>query len=252
MSIAVSDFLTLALSEIRAVSAGDLVSPEDMATALLVFNEYLEWLNVIDRALYNVDFTTFTMTPNLQPHTIGLTANTPTFVVTVARPTKILKANIILNNNIRAPLDLLGDEEWGSIAAGAAAGQAVTITSSVPTVLYYSPGWPNGSIFLWPVPNTAYGLELETETLLSSVALTDTLNLPPGYQMALRLSVAEMCAPHFGLTVSPETRMHAKDARAAVWANNDTIPNLMTRDGGMPGGNGPGSTWDYRTGFNDL
>lgn len=251
MSIPVTSFLTLALSEIRAVSAGDVVSADDLDLALLIFNEYLDWLNANDRALYDRDFTTYTLTPNLQPHTIGLTANSPTFTVTTNRPSAIVNANIILANNIRSRLSIVNDQGWNAIVAGAAAGQTPTITATIPTVLYYGSSWPNGSIYLWPVPTAAYGLELETETLLAQVALSDTLTLPPGYQQALRLSVAELCAPHLGLTVSPDTRAAARAARELVWGANDDIPSIVTRDAGMPGGVS-GSAFDYRTGFMDL
>ncbi len=250
MSIAVNSFLTLALSENRAVAAGDVVSPEDMDLALLMLNEYLDFLNVNKRALYDTKFRTFTLTPNLQPHTIGLAANAPTFSVPVGRPTEIITANIILNNNIRSPLRILKSAEWNSILAGAAAGQAVTVTSSVPSYLYYSTEWTNGEIFLYAVPNTAYGLEIQTRTLLAAMALADTFDLPMGYQRAVRLSVAEICAPHLGLPLSQDTKTAAREARIAVWGNNDVIPNLNTRDAGMPG---TGGGWfNYRTGFMDT
>lgn len=250
MSIAVTDFLTAAMAEIRMARAGDVLDPDSLALALTLFNELLDRINVTDRALYNVDFTTFTLTPNHQPHTIGVAANTPDFTVTIGRPEKILAGNVILPNNIRVPCTLLNDQQWNSIPAGAAAGQAITITVSTPPVLYYSPGWPNGSIFLWPVPSIAYGLELETQTLLASVTATDTLDLPFGYQEALRLTLAEKLASPFGQTVSADTRRNAAEARAAAWGSNDVVPDLVTRDGGMPSGQ-LGSTrsdWNWLTG----
>lgn len=251
----VSDLLVGALTEIRVARAGDTPSPDDMATMLFLFNEYLDALNADSRAIYTVGFETFTLTPALQPHTIGLVANTPTFAVSVGRPSRILNANLILADNIRVPFrrlngarGILDDAEWNAILAGAAAGQTPTITSAVPTHLYYSPEWPNGSIFLWPVPTTAYGLELETETLLAQMALDDDLSLPPGYQQMLRLTLAELAAPSFGQAVGPRTAQVAAEARARVWANNAEIPNAATRDAGMPGGSGGG--YDYRTGMN--
>ncbi len=246
MSISVNAFLTLALSEIRAVSAGDVVSAEDMDLALAMFNELLDFLNINGRAIYANGFHTFTLTPSLQPHTIGIAANTPTFSVSVARPSSILKANQILTGNIRVPLTILDEDGWNTIIAGAAAGQTPTILASVDTYLYYSADWPNGSLYLWPVPTVAYGLELLYSTLLASVALSDTFDLPPGYQTALRLTVAEKCAAHMGLDVSPRTAQMAINARTMVWGANDVIPDLRTRDGGIPGGDG--GWWDYRTG----
>jgi hypothetical protein len=250
VSISVTDFLTLALTEIRAVRAGDVPSAEDLALALQVFNELLDAWNAEDQALYTLGFATFTLTPNLQPHTIGLSTNTPTptFSVSVTRPQKVRHANIVLSTNIRAGLNIVDDDGWNAILAGAAAGQTPTVFSAVPTDLYYSPDWPNGSLYLWPVPNTAYGLELETDTLLASVASTDTFTLPPGYQQALRLTLAELLAAAFGQQVLPTTTIKAREARARLFGANAYVPNLMTRDGGLPGGRPPGSNFDYRSG----
>lgn len=255
MSISVNDFLTAALVEIRVARGGDVASPDDMDLALTLFNELLDAWNADARAVYNRTFTTFTLTANLQPHTIGLAANTPTFTVTIARPTKVLNANLILSNNIRVPFILpngergiLNDDQWNAITAGAAAGQAVTITASVPRYLYYSSGWPNGSIYLWPVPSTAYGLELETDTLLAAVELADTLDLPPGYQQALRLTLAETLCGAFGQNTPPSLMTRAKQARDRIFGVNDQIPDLDTRDAGMPSGGSRRGRFNYLTG----
>jgi hypothetical protein len=250
VQIAVTDLLRLALGEIRAARAGDVIGPDDQADALLLFNELLDALNVDGRAIYNRTFTTYTLTPLLQPHTIGLSANAPTFAVTIGRPKKIVAANIVLTGNIRKELELLDEQGWNAIKAGAAAGQAITITSSVPSSLFYDDGWPNGSLYLWPPPSIAYGLELLTDTLLAAVVDTDTLDLPFGYPLALRLTLAETCANSWGQPLPANLERRAREARAAVWANNDTIPNLETCDGGMPGGTG--GAYDYRTGRNTL
>lgn len=240
MSITVNAFLTAALVEIRSARGGDVVNPDDMDLALLLFNELLDALNVDHRAIYTRAFTTFTLTPNLQPHTIGLTANTPTLTVTIGRPTRILGANLVLANTINSPITIRDDDWWLNQRAPA-------ITSAIPMDLNYRATWPNGAIYLWPVPTAAYGLEIETETLLAQVALADTLDLPMGYQQALRLTTAELLANAFGQPVSATLERHAREARGRVWANNDVVPNLVTLDGGVPGGTGGG--YDYRTGL---
>lgn len=249
MAISVIDFLRLALMEIRVARAGEVVSPDDQADALLIFNELLDRLNATPRALYSTTETTFPLTPNLQPHTIGLAANAPTFAVSVNRPERMLAANIILPNNIRAPeggLSLLDRQQWDAIGAGAAAGQAVTITSSIPLALYYEPSWPNGSLYLWPVP-TANAIELRFTTLLAALTDTDTFTLPMGYQQALRLTLAELLAPAFGQTVSTDTARAARDARAAVWGENDWIPDTIP-DAGVPMGQARTGLFNYLTG----
>lgn len=235
MSITVNAFLTAALTEIRVARAGDVINAEDLDLALLLFNEFLDALNADSRAVYTRAFPTFVLTPLLQPHTIGLVANAPTFSVLIGPPRSIVAANLILSapSSLRVPLEIRDDAWWMNV-------RARTVTASVPVDLFYSPDWPNGGLYLWPIPSTAYGLELETSTLLAQVALADTLDLPFGYQQALRLTLAEICAPSFGQTVAQSTRDKAREARALVWGDNDAIPNAVTRDAGMPGGRGGG------------
>ena len=246
MAFTVQDLIRLSLMEVRSARAGDTVNPDDNADALLILNGYFDLLNIQNRALYDTTQTTFTLTANLQPHTIGLTANSPTFAVSVNRPSRIISANIVLSGNIRVPVNILNQQQWDAIAAGAAAGQSVTITSSIPTDLFYEPTWPNGQLFLWPVP-TANKLELRFETLLADVALTDTLSLPMGYREMLRLTLAERLASAWGQSVSAATKQAAKEAREAVWGANDVSLNAIP-DGGVPMGITGRGGWNFRTG----
>lgn len=250
MSISVNDFLRLALTEIRSARAGDVPSPDDLGDALLIFNELLDALNAEGRGLYGTLWQTHQLTANHQPHSIGLAVNAPDLTTAVARPTKIVGANLVIANNIRVPFRIVDDEEWQNIRAGAATGQAITITSAVPLILFYADDWPNGNIYLWPVESTAYKLELVTQTLLAALAVGDTFDLPMGYQLALRLTLAESLANAWGQPIGPDLTRRAKRARDIVWSNNDTIPNLDTRDGGCPGGPRPGG-YNYLTGMID-
>lgn len=239
MSIVVNAFLTAALAEIRVARAGDVVGPDDMDLALTIFNEYLDALNAEDRALYTTQFVTNALTPSLQPHTIGVTADAPTWAVTVARPVEIIRADLLISATVRQPITIRDNAWWLNV-------RVPTISSSIPTDLMYSADWPNGSIYFWPVPSTALSVLLEVNTLLAQVALTDTMTLPPGYQQMARLDVSMLMAPAFGQQVSAETRAAANEARARVWGNNIAIPTLVTRDGGMPGGQSGG--FDFRSG----
>lgn len=241
MAITVSAFLTLALSEIRVVRGGDVPQAASMQLALDLFNELLEALCGTPRALFSVSFTTFTTVPSLQPHTIGTATTGPaaTFAMT-RRPIRLLSANLVLQTNINRPI-WIRDRKWWSEQ------RAPAITGALSTDLYYEADWPLGQIWLWPIITQALGIQLQTQNELAAVTQADTLDLPQGYQQALRLTLAEVAAPHFGQVFSPDQKELARNARATVWANNDQIPNLVTRDAGMPRQRG-GGAFDYRTG----
>lgn len=237
------DVVTQALQEINSVAQGETAQAGDAQFALQKFNRMLDEWAAQEKYVYSKTFTEYILTPNLQPHTIGPSG--ATFTVT-QRPVRIENANIILNTNNPAtniPLNLRDDDWWSKV-------RVPGVTSTVPTDLYYSTDWPNGSIYLWPVPTFAYGLQLETWALLNQVpALSSVLNLPPGYLNAIITSLAErLCGP-FGMQVSPTLAMEAKNARVAIQGNNLSSPRAMTLDAGMPdqasrrNGSGGGFNW---------
>lgn len=226
MSIVVGALLNAALTEIRVARAGDVLAPEAQDLALQIFNEYLDALNADSRALYTVTLTAYTLTAGHQPHTIGPSGNfnVPT------RPTEILGANLITANEARLPVRIRDATWWRKL-------RQPDLATSTPLNLYYASDWPLGAIWLYPTPSTAWELELQARVQLTApMAATDTLDLPQGYQQALRLTLAELCAPAFGQEVSALTAKNARDARARIWGNNVRIPLLVTWDGGMPGG----------------
>ena len=242
MSIVVSDFLRLVLSEIRIARAGDVLSANDQADALTLFNELLDMWNAQGRALYNNTVTSWTLTPGHQPHTIGPSG--ADFTTAIARPVAITNANLILSGTtpIRLPIEVHRDVQWWMSVP------APTIQTAIPSDLYYDPAWPTGNCWLWPVPNFAYQFEASSNTLLASVAATDTLNLPMGYQLALRLTMAETCAEMWGQPISPSLQMRAQRARAAGFGNNRVIPPAVP-DAGLPLGGQRGGTFNYLTGM---
>lgn len=233
----IGDLVTSAFTEIRMARAGDVLSPEDMAWGLYVFNRLLDLWNADRRAVYNETFTDVTLTPSLSPHTIGPGG---TFVVT-QRPVTIEAIAINLGSNLYTPPLNVRDAAWYQ------AQSAPALTSPLPTDFYFDPAWPLGKIYFWPVPTTAYGVRVWVRGLLAAVLQTDTFTLPPGYQAALELTLAEEIAASCGQTASPSTTRRAKNARATVFGDNDVIPDLITADAGMPRASGGG--FDYRTGL---
>lgn len=244
----VNQFLTLALKEIRVARAGDVPSPDDMDDALLIFNELLDEWNADARAAYTQTYSDFTLTPALNPHTIGPAASgpggtNPTFVVTTGRPTRILAAQLNLGGSpaVYRKIDVIDDAQYRSLPIPG-------LAQTIPTKLYYSADWldPNnlgtgyGQCFFWGVPQTAYGVRLWYEFLLSQVTdLTLNCSWPQAYQSALRRTLAERLAPMFGQVASPETKEAARIARELVFGNNDDEPTIDTADAGLGRGGDP-------------
>jgi hypothetical protein len=152
------------------------------------------------------------------------------------RPQRIEGANLIFTNsptNVDTPIQVRDADWWNNQ-------RVKSLTSNVPTDVYYSPAFPNGELNFWPVPNFAYGVRLELWTLLQFIAnLTDTFSLPPAYQKAITLTLAEEIAPSFNQPIHPQTALSAQRARTAVQMNNDKSPRMVTTDSGQPMASGP-------------
>lgn len=236
----IGDLCASALREIRVARAGDVVSPDNMATALYLLNRLLDLWNADDRAVYTSGFNDYALTPSLSPHTIGPGG---TFVTT-QRPKDLLFAMVNLGGSPAAftPISVR-EKAW--YANQPVPGLSVTF----PTDVYYQPDWPLGKLYFFGVPSIAYGVRLWTRGLLAAVAQTDDFSLPNGYQAALELTLAEECASSFGQSVSADTARRARQARALVFGgNDDDAPRISTQDSGMPGnGGGTGLNWLNRS-----
>lgn len=239
-SVIVSDLVTSAYAEIRVARPGDTLEPALMDFGVDKLNRLIDRYNANPRATYVVGFQSFVPIPNHAPHTIG--PNSADWLQT-GRPTFIRGANIILNTvspAIRIPIQIRDREWWLN--------QSVQgLATAFVTDLYYEPGWPNGTVNLWPMPTTAYPIELELDGTLNALVATDVFWLPYGYRDAITLRLGCELASSNGQTPSQYLVDSARDAEATIFLQNDQIANLVTRDGGMPGG-GRSGRFNYLTG----
>jgi len=236
-----------ALREITVLGATDL-APEavDAQLCLRTANRMLDAWAARKVYAWTVGFSAYTLTPNLQPHTIGPTG--ATFTV-AQRPVRIEGADLILNNvtpNVDLPLNLRDDDWWLNQ-------RVKNLKTNVPTDLYYSPDFPNGQIWLWPIPTFAYGLRLETWVLISQFAnLTDPFVFAPGYRDAFVLSLAEYLCRPFGKKQQevPDLKADAARARAVIQSNNAKSPRIASADYGAEGSPTAGRrpTFNYYSG----
>ncbi len=227
-----------AAREIGVFGEGNSLLPADANFFLGVLNRLLDNWNAERAAVYASAFESFTLVPALSPHTIGPAASTPTFTMAV-RPVALTSASLILSGG-SLPIYLsltVRDSQWWAEQT------TPTLSTSIPTDVYYQPDFPLGKLYFWPVPTVAYDVDLETRVLLAQVLLTTDLELPPGYRDALTLTVAEQACRAFGRPVTPDLMMSASKSRARIFAVNDVTPNLVTQDSGMPSGRGTYLNW---------
>lgn len=229
MQISVNQILTDALSELNVIDAGNTPDAGDALFALGKFNQILDNWNAERGMVYADTFPQYTITPSLNPHTIGPSSAT---WAASERPVSIEGANVVLNSTAPYPYIPIRkrDAQWWQLQP------APTVTSTIPTDFYYDPTMINGSIYFFPVPTTAYLVQLWIRVLLAQVTQFQTIDIPQGYRNALMLTLAEDLSGPFRKTWTPLQQNKAQMARARIFSNNVVVPVLVTSDAGMPRG----------------
>ena len=202
------------LRELDVVGGTEVADAADTSYVLGKLNRVLDSWAATWEAAYTDTVTAHVLTPSLNPHLIGPTG---TWVVT-QRPVSIEAINLVIGTARYAlsPLDL---DEWMGISSP-------EWTATEPTHFNYRASFPLGQLYLWPIPTSAYTVEIQTRGLLTQLALATTVYLPPGYHDALVLTGAEACARHFHAT--PPDRLEAAKARGRIAAANAKTPKLSS------------------------
>lgn len=225
------DLVTNAAKELNIVDASDVLDAADAVFILGKLNRILDRWNGLGIASYVVQFYTPTLTPSLQPHTIG-----PTGVLLFAvRPDSIPGANRF-DGTTKTPIRIHDEQWWLRQSTPAQTGTFVTD-------LYYRPSWPNGELFFWPVPSSANVIELMMRVPFAIGTLNTTFSLPPGFEDAVTLTLAEEIAEAFGATPGPQLMQGAASARAQLFSNHQKRYPLRSDRGLIQGG-----YYDFRTG----
>lgn len=237
----ISQLCTRALVELNAASAGQPVQPEILALALETLNMILDQCNATEGKLYADLFSTFTITPNLNPHTIGPTGATWTYAIN--RPNAINQASLILassaNPKPHIVLTPMTQQQFQNLAVPG-------LATSIPNRFYYDPTFPNGSFYFWTVADTANQVQIATRQLLAQVTAATTFQQPPGYWYALMLMLAKALKSPLRKPWTMEQETLLTQACALAFGNNGPDLTLATADFGMPrtgGAVGGGFNW---------
>lgn len=135
----------------------------------------------------------FTLTANTQSYTIGSGG-----VINVARPLDITQAFVRDGNGQDYGLDIVTREIWNTIGDK-------SITSQIPTTLFYDSGFTLGTIYIFPVPTVALTVFYDSTTnQVTFSTLTQSLSMPPGYERCFVQNLAlELMASGYPCLLNP-------------------------------------------------
>lgn len=205
-------------------------SPSEYADGMIFLNQQLDYWAARGCYAWTTTFNAYPLTPNHQPTLIGPGVSSPPDFILTPRPWRIVSASLILSNvspSTEQPINIRDNAWW-------AAQRTKTITTNVPTDLYYEPDMPNGSLWFWPIPNYPYGVRLETLVMLQQFQnLTDAFIAPQAYCAAITLTLAEELVDLWPETsMPPNLATRAMRARAALQSNNYLAPRIASADWG--------------------
>jgi hypothetical protein len=228
------DIITAAMQEIGALAAGEVPSNDDQAWVLQKLQRLIDRYNARETMIYNVNFTLFTLNPPanpLDPTTIGPGGDFDTN----QRPVTIESIGLILDGGtpgVELPLNRRDDDWWAN-------NRIKGLTSTLPTDYYYSPDWPLGQIFFWPVPTASHQVRLQTREVLGEFTAYDaSFTMPPAYWDLVVYELAISIGPGFQREPSSTLIGLWKASNKAVQVNNISSPRLASDAPSQTNGNG--------------
>ena len=189
----------------------------------------------------------FVLTANQQDYVIGTDTSLVTPDIAIPRPPRIQAAGLIFTNvtpNVETPLKIFHDQEWEAVSPKG-------LTSSIPWGLWYRAMMPakgnNGLITIWPVPQTAWTINLYTQNVLQQIyALTQTMYMPPEYVEAITYNLALRLADLNPGRAKLTSRVVMQASASLRWLKaNNAQPVLMRAE---PMRKEQGARWNFFTG----
>lgn len=196
----VKGILKRAMQLIGAVAANEDPEPEEYATALEFFND---WLTGQDGLMpFYSSREEFSTVASQAEYTIGSGGDFDT-----ARPISIDSAYIKDTvSGIEWPVDIIARNRYDA--------HGLKTTEARPYQAYYDPEYPLGKLYLFFVPDKVYTLRLNMRKQLAEYSnINDTFALPDPYRRAAVFNVAVEIAPVFGFAVPQDV---AKTARQTL------------------------------------
>lgn len=221
MTTTVNDLLVLALIDSGILGSGQIAQAEDINNALKRVNYMIAQWNRKRWLTYNLTDVSVVTNGN-ENYTIGPSQdfNTP-------RPDRLEDGNFLRQlaqagiQQIDYPLQLLSShEDYNRIR--------LKTMGTWPSVIFYDSNWPTGIIKAWPVPSAnLYELHiLVKHQLVQFTSLSETINLPPEYEVALLYNLMVRLRVAYRMPTDPAMVALAKDALNVIRNANVQVPTL--------------------------
>jgi hypothetical protein len=198
-----------ALRLLQVASTDVFLTNDEANDALESLNQMIDGWSNESLMLYHVTREQFTCIPAHNPHTIGLSGDFATSV-----PMNIEAATVTVNGT-DYPVLPIDYDDYAVI-------KLKTLQNVYPEYFYLDKASPVlANLYMYPVPSTASTINLYSRKPLTNFAsLTDNLTLPPGYERALKYSLAVELAPEYQVSAGQDVIALAIAAKASLKRTN--------------------------------
>jgi hypothetical protein len=198
-----------ALRLLQVASTDVVITNDEANDALESLNQMIDGWSNESLMLYHVTREQFTCIPAHNPHTIGLSGDFATSV-----PMNIEAATVTVNGT-DYPVLPIDYDDYAVI-------KLKTLQNVYPEYFYLDKASPVlANLYMYPVPSTASTINLYSRKPLTNFAsLTDNLTLPPGYERALKYSLAVELAPEYQVSAGQDVIALAIAAKASLKRTN--------------------------------
>jgi hypothetical protein len=174
----VSDLIHSSFRLIGAIAAGETLETNELNDAFVSLNQMIGVWNTEGPSVYA-----------RKQALIPVAANNSVYALS-ERPIHIDSASLA-TSNIDCPLDIVDAVGWEAI-------QEKNATAVIAQKLYCDYLYPTATVRIWPVPRVGGTLELWIyAAILSFQTVNDVIDLPPGYEIALRYNFAVAVLPEY-------------------------------------------------------
>lgn len=209
------DIINDALLLLGVGAEGEAVSKDTINYGLRAFNRMLSSWSAELGMIYEYSFDDVNWVAGQQSVTIGPSGAD----ITTARPLKITSFQS-RNESIDFTVLPITFNLYQTL-------EQKDITSDYPNVYAYNETFPNGTLFIYPVPSSNLNVRISSEKELTSITLDGNIIFPPGYEQAFQYNLAVMIAPSFGTQASSDIKQEAFNSRQALEINNYDIEEMM-------------------------
>lgn len=188
-----------------SIAVGDALDASESADGLEALNAMLDSWSNDQMFVYALALDAITLVPGQAAYTIG-----PSGATVSPRPVEVDQSTYLNIGGISYPLMLLTTAQYSDITLK-------LLDTAIPQALWVNPTYPDMTLTLYPVPNVTGTLNLwSLKQLPAFTSLTTPLELPPGTEDAIVMSLAEVFCLEFRIEPSKTLVRKASAARKRI------------------------------------